>query len=84
MRVEYRVGPLPDASELQKYEKVQKGFAERIMRMAEKEQNHRHKMNLYPIKRSQLTKNIGQLLGFILAMSLIIAGTFLIHNDKDA
>ena len=35
-------GPIPQAHELQKYEDVQKGFAERLILMAEKEQQNRH------------------------------------------
>lgn len=34
-------GPIPDAESLQKYEEVCPGFAERLMRMAEKEQEER-------------------------------------------
>lgn len=36
------VGPIPPSSELKGYEAIVHGAAERIIRMAEKEQEHRH------------------------------------------
>lgn len=35
-------GPLPPSSEMRKYEEIAPGSAERILAMAEKEQEHRH------------------------------------------
>lgn len=37
------IGPLPSAEELQKYESIHQGFAERLLAMAEKEQDNRIK-----------------------------------------
>ncbi|MGV6264515.1 DUF2335 domain-containing protein [Escherichia coli] len=37
-----RSGPLPDADELAKYERISPGFAREIMDMAKAEQKHRH------------------------------------------
>ncbi|GAB6010842.1 DUF2335 domain-containing protein [Viscerimonas tarda] len=45
-------GPIPDPESLAKYETIQSGFAERIMRMAEDEAAHRRKNEI------MLTKNI--------------------------
>lgn len=41
-RVSHYSGPLPRPSDLEKYELVKPGFAERIMVMSEREQLHRH------------------------------------------
>jgi len=40
-----RVGPLPDAEELGRYEELIPGCAERIITMAEKQQAHGHDMD---------------------------------------
>ncbi len=40
----YREGPLPAADEFADYERVLPGAADRILRMAEAEQQHRHQM----------------------------------------
>jgi len=39
------IGPLPCSEEMENYEKVQPGSADRIIGMAEKEQIHRHEMD---------------------------------------
>lgn len=74
-------GPLPPASEFGKYEQILKGAAERILAMAEKEQQHRHtlteKHSLIAIEaradESQHVKR-GQVFGLIVSLSAIGAG----------
>ena len=44
MQAEAYSGPIPPASELEKYEKIQQGAADRIIRMAEKQSSHRQAM----------------------------------------
>lgn len=65
-------GPLPSAEELQKYEDVQTGLAERIVVMAESEQAHRHQFNNKSI-RSYDNRGIYSLL---LGLSLVGAAIY--------
>ncbi len=71
-------GPIPSPEALEKYEQVQPGFADRLMRMAEKEQEERIKANHLLIEieaASQKTDSDiikrGQLFGLISAISII-------------
>jgi len=40
--VYFRQGPLPDAREMQRYEQILPGSADRILKMTESEGSHRH------------------------------------------
>lgn len=64
-------GPLPPPSHLAEYEKIQKGFAERIIRMAEKEQDERHRNNRMMVDSDIKAKSRGQMFGFILGLLII-------------
>jgi uncharacterized membrane protein len=52
-----RSGPLPDADELARYERVSPGFAREIMEMAKAEQKHRHE-HLKKDKWSHLARSV--------------------------
>lgn len=84
-------GPLPPPEMLANYENVKTGFAERIVKRAEKEQKHRHEIEKIFAQRHQdqldhktLLSFRGQLLAFIIAMTVIGGGIYLIAIDKDA
>lgn len=71
-------GPIPEPEELQKYEDIQPGFAERLLQMAEKEQQHRHQKENNLIvkgdiqhKRDNDTFRFGQVCALI-AVSLVV------------
>lgn len=65
-------GPIPPASELQKYESVTNGAADRIIKMAEKQLDHRIDMEKRLVKQG----GRGQCFGFILALILLGIGTY--------
>jgi uncharacterized membrane protein len=65
---ELRIAPLPEPEELQRYELVQPGFAERLLIMAEKEQDRRLKKEDAIIDLSRRSLNLTRLglwLGFL-------------------
>jgi uncharacterized membrane protein len=66
-RVSYS-GPLPPSSEFAQYEKALPGAAERILALAEKEVEHRHKADNKVIEKTFRFNNIGQMLSFILSV----------------
>jgi len=67
------------AQKLGAYDKILPGAAERILRMAEKEQEVSNKIDI------KLTKYVGrgQLFGFVLGLVTIIGGILLIYVGKD-
>lgn len=83
-------GPVPHPDLLRGYESVQEGLAERIMRMAEKEQEHR-----FEYDRSQLECNKkivdgavadskrGQVFAFIVSMLFLAASATLAVLDHE-
>jgi uncharacterized membrane protein len=74
-------GPLPNPRILAGYEDVQAGFAERIMAMAEREQEHRHQMDRKDLDQSYGLASRGQIFGLValvimasLAITLAVLG----------
>ena len=63
-------GPLPDPDSFAKYESILPGSAERILKMAENEQNTRHELNFYQAKM----ESRDGFAGIIVAAGLGIAG----------
>lgn len=66
-------GPLPSAAELQRYQEILPDLGERIVRMAEKEQDSRHKIENRSINAYNLRNSFSFLLGIGLIGSSIIA-----------
>jgi uncharacterized membrane protein len=71
-------GPLPPPELLDHYEKILPGGAERIFRMAEKEQDHRHALE----KTLPELAKWGQRFGFFLGMAGILGGVYLVATGK--
>jgi uncharacterized membrane protein len=72
-------GPLPPPETFKEYEKALKGSADRILKMAENEQSHRHRLDLEEIRSERL----GLGAGFALAAILMMGGLVLIGIGRD-
>jgi uncharacterized membrane protein len=73
------VGPLPPANEFAKYESALPGAADRILLIAEKEMEHRHKNDDKIIEDSLKMSSRGQIFALIITVLSLIAvgiGTF--------
>lgn len=70
-----RTGPIPPAEELEKYEKLLPGLADRIVKMAEKEQTHQHDLQKTGLKGEILEARIGQILGFLIGFGALGYGS---------
>jgi uncharacterized membrane protein len=57
-------GPLPPASEFERYEKAMPGAAERVLALAEREAEHRHKIEDKVIKLS----GVGQVSALVVSV----------------
>lgn len=75
-------GPLPHPDLLVKYEEIIPGSAERILSMAEKEQQHRHQLENEVIKKEITQKGRGLNFGFTLALLIVVVGAYLLIIDK--
>ncbi|GEK07503.1 DUF2335 domain-containing protein [Schleiferilactobacillus harbinensis] len=70
-------GPIPPASELKKYEEALPGAADRIIKMAERQQEHRMSLQSKQLDYSYTDSHLGIVLGFIIAVLVIGAGTYI-------
>jgi uncharacterized membrane protein len=73
-------GPLPDPQSLSAYDQLIPNGADRIMKMAEKQQDHRMKIERTAIGRQTFQSFIGQVFGFLIGLTGIGSGTFLAYN----
>jgi uncharacterized membrane protein len=81
--LELSAGPIPSPVILGQYEKLVPGTADRLIKMAEKEQSHRHEMDekvtsaqINDLRRSRLENNLGQVFGLVIGLSAIFAGSY--------
>jgi len=77
-RQEVRVGPLPDSEELMRYNEVVPGAAERIIRMAEKQQDFAHGIGRGDLR----VKAAGVVSGFLLGGAGIGVAYYMIHLQQ--
>ncbi|OLU46600.1 hypothetical protein BO225_05365 [Dubosiella newyorkensis] len=75
-------GPLPPASELIKYNEAHPDAADRIIAMAEKEQEARLVNATYMLREDAKTKKRGQFMGFIIALIVLGGGMFLLSQGR--
>lgn len=76
-------GPLPAPEQLQAYNSVVPGLAERIVAHAEREQKHRQAMECRAISMPHREAVIGQVFGLIIGVTGIVAGAWLIDRGHD-
>jgi uncharacterized membrane protein len=71
-----RTGPLPSPAEIGEYERILPGTADRIIKMAEKEQSHRHQSEIIEQTNRMRVTLIGQVFAFLIGVSGISGGIF--------
>ncbi|MFA7448737.1 MAG: DUF2335 domain-containing protein [Weeksellaceae bacterium] len=75
-------GPLPDAESLIQYNSVIPDGADRIMKMAEKQQDHRIRIETKLVSSQSKQSFLGQLFGLIIGLFGIGCGTFLAYSGE--
>jgi uncharacterized membrane protein len=75
-------GPIPSADALESYEKVLKGCADRIVKMAENQSNHRIKIENKVINYDGIRSILGLLFAFMIVIGSLAACTYLILKEK--
>ncbi|MDB0600476.1 DUF2335 domain-containing protein [Tenacibaculum maritimum] len=76
-------GPLPDAETLIQYDSVIPGGADRIMKMAEKQQSHRISIETKVVSSQSSQSKLGQVFGLIIGLAGIGCGTYLASVGQD-
>ncbi len=75
-------GPLPPPAALEQFERSSPGAADRILSMAEKEEEHRHEQERGMLKSDTSARSRGQVMAFLLALITILGGIWLISDGK--
>ncbi len=76
-------GPLPSPEDLRKYDSVAPGTAERIITMAENQQNHRIGLEKHAVTEQLRQSHLGQRYGLVVTISMIVASFILILCGHD-
>lgn len=76
-------GPLPPPEALEKYNQALPGAAERIIKMAEEQSKHRQHLEKTVIESNAFVQKIGPFLGFVVAMTVVAGGFYLVAKGKD-
>ncbi|MBV4358447.1 DUF2335 domain-containing protein [Pinibacter aurantiacus] len=84
--MQYHQGPIPPASELQRYNEINPGFADRIISMAEREQKARLELNLsssekvFEIEKNKvsITKR-GQWFALVIVIFILLFASFVAY-----
>ncbi len=76
-------GPIPPPSILQQYNQVIPGAAERILKMAEAQSEHRRRLEERVIFSDVRNSKLGLVFGFIITITAIIVGAFLILKTNN-
>lgn len=80
VRSQFTSGPIPSAEVLAAYESTLPGAADRIIKMAENQANHRSELEKLAIKGNIEKEYRGQWFGFIIGMSGIISSIAVIYS----
>lgn len=75
-------GPLPPPDVLTKYNDALPGAAERIVAMAERQSAHRQEIEKTVIGSNAFVQKVGPFLGFIVAMTVVGGGLYLIAHGQ--
>ena len=76
-------GPIPPPSILAGYNDIIPDGAERIFRMAEKQQDHRMELERITIVGDTNRSKLGLILGFVLSVLVVFGGVYIIAIGRD-
>ena len=76
-------GPIPPPNIMEAYDRILPGSADRILKLTEQQFEHRVAIENKVIDSKIISERRGTLLGFSLAVFIILASVILILKDKD-
>lgn len=75
--------PIPPPSMLGEYDDIHRGLADRIVSMAETQQNHRQLLEKQSVEAAIKTEGRGQHYAFVLSLLIIVGALYLIDSGKE-
>jgi uncharacterized membrane protein len=75
-------GPLPHPDILERYDKIVPGLAERIVKMAEGQSQHRQGLEHMVVQSNTRNERRGQVFGFLISVLVIGGSIYLIDSGK--
>jgi uncharacterized membrane protein len=72
-------GPIPPASEMKKYEDIQPGMADRILAIAERQAQHRQKMEADVVQRNLRDQRLGIVFAFFITLGTLFVATLCVR-----
>ena len=76
-------GPIPPPGQLEQYNKVLPGAADRIITMAEQQSAHRHVIEMLTVKANARNSTLGVVSAFILGIGTIAGCVFLVFSGHE-
>jgi uncharacterized membrane protein len=80
----YFAGPLPPPTVLAQYNEIVINGADRIIAMAERQSAHRESLEAEVVTGNVAAQKRGSIYAFIISMTVILCGTFVIHEGHSA
>lgn len=77
-------GPVPSPKMLSEYEEIVPGLADRLVKLAEAEQQFRHDISTKALDFSYFKDRRGQWMGFLLSAAVLASSFFFAMQGKDA
>lgn len=77
-------GPIPPPRVLAEYGQIQPDLVDRIVKMAEKQQAHRHRMEERSLSASITLSIRGLMTGFLVGLAGLGAATWMVHEKQSA
>lgn len=72
-------GPIPHPTIIGEYEKILPGSADRILSMAEKQSEHRQKLENNAVKSQTRNSTLGLIFGFVIVLLFVGLGGYALH-----
>ena len=81
-RSDFFSGPLPHPGHLREYEKILPGSADRVIKMAEEQAQHRRQLETLISASNTKLEGRGQIFGFVIAMTALIGGGYIMASGQ--
>lgn len=78
-QLSYWSGPTPSPDVLREYDQIVPGSAGRIIAMAERQSEHRQKLETMAVKGGGDRALLGSKFGFIIGMTAVLGGIYLVY-----
>ena len=75
-------GPIPPPEMMREFDAVVPGAADRILSMAERQETHRHSLEIAHVRGNLVSQYIGQASGLLIGLAGIGCGTFLLYKGQ--